>query len=103
MRVIIESPFAGDVERNKAYALQCLADSLARGEAPIAFHLLYPEVLDDLNAAERKIGIERSFEWQQVAEVIAVYVDHGITAGMQQAIGMAQERGLTVIKRRLSA
>jgi len=103
MRVIIESPFAGDVERNKEYALQCLADSLARGEAPIAFHLLYPEVLDDLNAAERKIGIERSFEWQQVADVVAVYVDLGITAGMQQAIGMAQERGLIVIKRRLSA
>lgn len=41
--VIVESPYAGDIEANVAYARRCLRDSLARGEAPIASHLLYTQ------------------------------------------------------------
>ena len=36
----LESPYAGDVAANVAYARRCLADSVARGEAPLATHLL---------------------------------------------------------------
>jgi hypothetical protein len=54
--VILESPFAGDVERNTLYARHALKDSLMRGEAPIASHLLYPQVLDDLIPSERQLG-----------------------------------------------
>lgn len=59
-RVIIESPYAGDVELNAQYARECLRDSLTRGEAPIASHLLYtqPGVLDDAVPRERALGIE---------------------------------------------
>ena len=46
-RVVLESPYAGDVAGNIAYARRALADSLARGEAPIAAHLLHTQVLDD--------------------------------------------------------
>ena len=42
-RVIIESPYAGFVKRNEDYARECLRDSLMRGEAPIASHLLYTQ------------------------------------------------------------
>ena len=47
--VIIESPYAGDIEKNVAYARDCVRDSLMRGEAPYASHLLYtqPNILDD--------------------------------------------------------
>ena len=47
--VIIESPFAGDVDKNIEYARKCVRDSLNRGEAPSASHLLYtqPGILDD--------------------------------------------------------
>ena len=37
--VILESPYAGDVEANVEYARACVRDSLSRGEAPIASHL----------------------------------------------------------------
>jgi hypothetical protein len=59
-RVILESPFAGDVERNVRYARACVRDSLLRGEAPIASHLLYtqPGVLNDDIEAERQHGID---------------------------------------------
>jgi len=33
-RVIVESPYAGDVARNVEYARACVRDSLQRGEAP---------------------------------------------------------------------
>src|SRR5690606_21487830 len=39
-RVIVESPYAGDVETHVAYARAALRDCLSRGEAPIASHLL---------------------------------------------------------------
>ena len=40
-RVIVESPYAGDVERNIAYVRAAMRDCLMRGEAPLASHLLY--------------------------------------------------------------
>ena len=39
--VLLESPYAGYVERNLAYARACMRDCLLRGEAPFASHLLY--------------------------------------------------------------
>ena len=61
--VIVESPYAGDVEENVRYARACLADCLARGEAPFASHLLYtqPGVLDDDVPGERALGIAAGF------------------------------------------
>ena len=41
IKVIIESPYTGDVERNLEYARRCMRDSIKRGEAPFASHLLY--------------------------------------------------------------
>ncbi|GEM_PF-6649561 len=60
--VIIESPFKGEtpVEEadNIAYAREAMRDSLYRGEAPFASHLLYPQALDDGDERERSMGIE---------------------------------------------
>ncbi|WP_242137359.1 hypothetical protein [Sphingomonas sp. TREG-RG-20F-R18-01] len=88
-RVILESPYAGDVERNVAYARACLADSLARGEAPIASHLLYtqPGVLDDSKPGERAHGIAAGLAWKSVADAQVFYVDLGWSNGMCAAAG----------------
>lgn len=101
--VIIESPYAGDVVRNAAYARACLADSLRRGEAPIASHLLYtqPGVLDDTDPAERALGIEAGLAWGRVADLTAAYTDLGISPGMAQGIARAEAEGRTVERRTL--
>ena len=59
IRVILESPYAGDIEKNIEYARKCVRDSLLRGEAPIASHLLYTQegILYDDIPEERKHGI----------------------------------------------
>jgi len=102
--VLIESPYAGDVARNERYARACLADSLARGEAPFASHLLYtqPGVLDDADPAERRQGIEAGLAWGARATLTAVYDDLGITEGMRQGIARAEAEGRPVEVRQLA-
>lgn len=80
----MESPYAGEVELNVAYARRCMVDSLRRGEAPFLSHLLYTQGLDDLVAEERKLGMEAGFAWGGVGEEVAFYVDRGISSGMVQ-------------------
>lgn len=91
-RVILESPYAGNVDRNLAYARACLRDSLNRGEAPIASHLLYTQagVLNDDEPAQREQGIAAGLAWQSVADAIVVYTDLGTSSGMQRAIDIAR-------------
>ncbi len=79
---IIESPYAGEVGANVAYARRCLLDSLQRGEAPMASHLLFPQVLDDLVPDERALGIAAGLAWRKVAEQAAFYVNRGWSTGM---------------------
>lgn len=104
-RVILESPYAGHVDRNVAYARRALRDALQRGEAPIASHLLYtqPGVLDDANAAERAIGIEAGLAWCAVADATVVYADLGVSAGMRLGIARAEAAGRPVENRYLEA
>jgi hypothetical protein len=96
--VYLESPLAGDVERNIAYARACMRDSLARGEAPLASHLLYaqPDILDDLEPAQRALGMDAGFAWAMRADATVVYIDHGISRGMQAGIDRALEAGRPV-------
>jgi hypothetical protein len=81
-KVIIESPWRGDTDRNKAYLRLCFLDSIVRGEAPIASHKLYTDVLDDDDPDERRLGIELGFAWLRAADLVAMYVDLGMSPGM---------------------
>ena len=78
-KVIIESPFAGDVEANIEYARRCVRDSVLRGEAPIASHLLLtqPGILNDDIPEERQLGIDAGLAWREVADASIVYTDRG--------------------------
>jgi hypothetical protein len=85
--IVIESPFAGDIEANIAYARRALTDSLARNEAPMASHLLYtqPGVLDDDHPDERALGIEAGLLWAARADLTVFYTDRGWSPGMMAA------------------
>lgn len=104
-RVVLESPFAGDVEANLAYARACVRDSLLRGEAPIASHLLYtqPGILNDDDRNERAHGINAGHAWMYGGGVAAVvvYIDRGISSGMEAGIRTAEVLGLPVERRSL--
>ncbi len=93
--VIVESPYAGDVEENVEYARAAIRDALSRGEAPIASHLLYtqPGVLDDLVPSERQWGIDAGLAWGKVADATVVYTDRGMSRGMEYGVAAAQRDG----------
>lgn len=97
-KVIIESPYAGAIEKNIEYARLCIKDSLLRGEAPIASHLLYTQegILNDDIPEERKLGINAGFAWYDSAETIVFYLDLGISKGMESAKKKAEKNNKNI-------
>lgn len=95
-RVIIESPYSGDVKRNKKYLQECLKDSLRRGEAPFASHQMYTTALDDAKDEQRNQGMNAGFAWTAKADLCAIYADYGISAGMREGIKRAAEHGVQI-------
>jgi hypothetical protein len=100
--VILESPYAAgtdaQLEANVTYARACVRDSLMRGEAPIASHLLYtqPGILDDDIPEERDLGIEAGLAWRAVAQASVVYTDRGVSRGMKHGIRAAKLAGIPI-------
>jgi len=95
---ILESPYAGDVDKNIEYAQKCMRDMLLRGEAPYASHLLYTQsnVLDDTVPEERELGIYAGFAYKHMKEMHTVfYVDRGMSNGMQMAMDYLKEHKMT--------
>lgn len=101
--VIIESPYAGDIEANVEYARAAVRDSLSRGEAPIASHLLYtqPGVLRDEVPSERQWGIDAGLAWRHVSDATIVYIDRGMSKGMEYGLRAARDSGKPVEFRRI--
>ena len=104
MLVLIESPYAGNVEANLDYARRCMRDSLERGEIPMASHLLYTQegVLFDGYENERKLGIECGYARGEHAEAIVFYTDRGWSDGMHDACRHYGKLGKRIIERRLN-
>ena len=92
--VIIESPFFNKnpniIKYNVLYAKLCMKDSLDKNEAPFLSHLLYTSVLDDNIPFERNFGINAGLEWGKVADKTVVYLDLGISQGMEYGIENAK-------------
>lgn len=91
-RVIIESPFAGDVETNKLYLRACIRDCIRRGETPYASHRMLTDALDDDDPEEREAGINAGYAWwpEDRARIelgcdIVFYVDLAVSPGMLAA------------------
>jgi len=103
-RVILESPYSGNVISNVTYARQCLRHSLLLGESPLASHLLYtqPGILDDNDRNERAHGINAGHAWLPHADYMVVYVDLGISEGMEAGIISAEFARLPIYYRTLN-
>ena len=97
-RVLIESPyratFLSKKELHLTYLRACILDSLERGEAPFASHGFYTRYLNDKKPAEREAGMACGKAWAEGADVIAFYVDYGISPGMVEMLDWVFTRGL---------
>jgi len=102
-KVIIESPYAGNIEQNIKYARACLKDSLNRNEAPLASHLLYTQdgVLDDSIESERMNGINAGLAWIEFADIHVFYIDYGMSKGMEYARSFSMGSGVQLEFRKI--
>ncbi len=103
-RVIVESPFAGEIKRNEIYAEFACHDCLVNySESPYASHILYTRkyVLDDSIPEERNLGIQAGFEWRSVTDLTVFYTDLGISSGMTWGAKDCGERGVETATRKL--
>ncbi len=102
--VVIESPFAGNIEKNLKYLRECIKDCLMRGEAPFASHALYtqPGVLNDDEPEERKLGIEAGFEIGRRMDTTVVYNDLGTSEEMKEGMLRASNEDRPVEVRSLT-
>jgi hypothetical protein len=106
-RVILESPYKGNIIQrwlNRRYARACVRDSLLRGESPLASHLLYTQrgILNDQVPLERMQGIDAGLAWLPHADLMAVYIDRGVSGGMKSAIEVASLKEIRVECRTLN-
>lgn len=103
--VSIESPYSSASEaaivRNAQYAREAMLDSCRRGESPYASHLLLTQVLNDTIQSERTLGLALSHAWRLRADLIAFYIDHGMSPGMRDAEALAKANGIETDYRRL--
>lgn len=85
-RVVVESPYAGDIAANTAYAQTACKDCMRKGEIPFASHLFFPQFLDETNQVQRDIGIAAGYCFWKEFDKIVFYIDRGISPGMAKAL-----------------
>lgn len=95
-RVILESPYAGNTGVNRAYARAAMLDSLKRGEAPFASHLLYTQVLNDNNDEQREQGLTAARAYIGIVQKMVIYTDLGVSEGMRESLDMAANRRIRI-------
>ena len=72
-KIYVASKYAGDVEKNTAFAVNCCRRVIEDGCMPIASHLLYPQMLDDNNPDEREMGLMFGLALLAVCDEIWVF------------------------------
>lgn len=97
MLVYIASPYAGDVEKNVRFARAACRYAVAQGATPVAPHLLYPQILEDSNPAERDTGIRMGLRLLEVCDELWLCGDQ-ISQGMQGELTAAGQLGIPVIR-----
>lgn len=85
--VYICIPLSGDVEANTERARAFCRFALEQGQIPLAPHLLFPQFMDDDDAAERELAI-----FMDVVLLGMWVLGETVSAGMQAEIDVAKKR-----------
>ena len=87
-KIYVASKYAGDVERNTAFAVNCCRCVIDKGYMPIASHLLYPQMLDDNNPDEREMGLMFGLALLAVCDEVWVFGE--VSAGVAREVAEAK-------------
>ena len=93
--VFICSPFAGEIKINLENARKYLRFAVDKGAIPFAPHLLYPQIMDDHDPDERKMGLFFGMVWLRKCDELWVFGSH-ISSGMRTEINKATKHRMTI-------
>ena len=93
--VYICSPYAGDIEANIRFAKDACRHAAEQGFAPVAVHLLYPQILDDSIPAQREIGIRMGLRVLASCDELWICGSR-ISHGMSCEIAEAERLGIPI-------
>lgn len=92
--IYVASPYAGDVEQNVENAKEYCRYVMEQGKAPLASHLLYPQMLDDSSPAERGLGTRMGLEL--LARCDGLWAFGTPSPGMEAEMAVAERLGIPV-------
>ena len=87
-KIYVASKYAGDVEKNTAFAVNCCRRVIDEGCMPIASHLLYPQMLGDNNPDEREMGLMFGLALLAVCDEVWVFGE--VSAGVAREVAEAK-------------
>ncbi len=93
--VYIASPYAGDVEGNVEFAKAACRLAMEEGSTPVAAHLLYPQMLDDMIPEQRELGIRMGLKLLEACSELWLCGSR-ISSGMQEELKTARIHGIPV-------
>ncbi len=93
--VYIASPLSGDMETNLGFARQACLNAMAQGVTPFAPHLLYPQMLDDNDPAQRELGMNMDNQMLALCDELWLCGDV-ISSGMAAEEQLAKELDIPV-------
>ena len=90
--VYIASPLSGDVEQNLHFAQEACLNAMSQCAPPFAPHLLYPQMLDSNDPAQRELGMKMGRQMLALCDELWLCGDL-ISPGMAQERELAGELG----------
>ena len=93
--VYIASPYAGDIPNNVERAKEYCKQVLEQGVIPVAPHLLYPQLLEDSDPAERSLGLQAGLELRARCDEMWVFGGE-ISPDMSREIQFSQVLGIPI-------
>ena len=93
--VYICSPYAGNIRRNVADAKRYCRFAISQRCIPLAPHLLYPQILDDGNREQRRLGLDMALALLTKCSELWVFGDR-ISTGMAGEIDRAKSRNMRI-------
>lgn len=93
--IYVASPYAGDVERNIAFAKKACRHVMEQGHAFFAPHLLYPQLLNDADPQERQAGLDMGLAMLPRCDELWCYGEH-TSSGMRMEIEEANKLGIPI-------
>lgn len=87
-KVYVASKYKGDIDRNVKAAIGYSQIVIEKGYMPVVSHLMYPQILDDNDPEERRLGLSFGLALLRVCDEVWVFGE--VSEGMAQEIREAR-------------